>query len=136
MTEEERGISLKGLEWDYLGRLPSASKLDDLLVQRGMIQENQFLDQRVTETLTRLDSQPEVTGGRASSVVFSRIENEREGSADVYVTKFDIQKGERGLFLVPEKRVPDGLEGPKFAPEEIYTTLTKDNGLFLVMEVR
>ncbi len=79
MTEGERGIRLTDLEWDHLGRLPLDSKLDGLLEQRGMIEEGQFLDQRLTSTLERLDSQPEVVSGRVKSVVLTRVEKEREG---------------------------------------------------------
>lgn len=134
MTEGEREIRLTDLEWDYLGRLPLDSKLDGLLIQRGMVQNNQFLDQRLTEVLTRLDQQPEVISGRVKSIILSRIENEREGSADVYVTKVDIEKVEKGLLLVPEKRLPSKKESPKFSQEEIYRTLTEDNGLFFVVD--
>lgn len=90
MTEGEREIRLTDLGWDYLGRLPLDSKLDGLLIQRGMVQNNQFLDQRLTAVLRRLDKQPEIIEGRVISIVLSRVENESEGNADVHVTKFEI----------------------------------------------
>lgn len=136
MTEGEREIRLTDLEWDYLGRLPLDSKLDELLIQRGMIQDEEFLDQRLTDVLTRLDKYPDVISGRVKSIILSRVENEKEGSADVYVTKFDIKKDENRFSLVPEKRIPTDKERPEFGQEEIYRTLTEDNGLFLVMDVR
>lgn len=136
MTEEERKTGLTDLEWDYLGRLPMDSKLDTFLIQNGMIRENQFLDLRLTPVVSRLDRQPEVISGRVNSIVLSRVENEKEGNADVYVAKFDIQKGEKGLFLIPEKRIPSDMQFPKFKQEEIYETLTENYGLFFVVEMR
>ena len=136
MTEGERKIRFTDLEWDYLGRLPMDSKWDAFLIQNGMIRENQFLDLRLTPVVSRLDRQPEVISGRVNSIVLSRVENEREGNADVYVAKFDIQKGEKGLFLIPEKKLPTDKASSSFSQEEVYRILTEDNGLFFVVEER
>ena len=136
MAEGERKIEPTDLEWDHLGRLPLYSKLDGLLIQRGMIQETRFLDQRLTSTLRRLDSQSEVISGRVGSIVLSRVENEKEGNADVFVTKFDIKSDEKGVYLVPEKRVPTDKVGTRFNQEDVYRTLSKDNELFFVVDRR
>ena len=136
MAEGERKIEPTDLQWDYVGRLPLDSKLDGLLIQRGMIQETQFLDQRLGATLRRLDGQPEVISGRVGSIVLSQVENEKEGNADVFVTKFDIKSDEKGVYLVPEKRVPTDKVGTRFNQEDVYRTLTKNNGLFFVVDRR
>ena len=136
MAEGERKIEPTDLEWDHLGRLPLYSKLDGLLIQRGMIQETRFLDQRLTSTLRRLDSQSEVISGRVGSIVLSRVEKEKEGTADVFVTKFDIKNDEKGVSLVPGKRVPTDKVGTRFNQEDVYRTLSKDNELFFVVDRR
>lgn len=124
------------LEWDYLGRLPVATKLDDLLIQNGMIRGDQFLDQRLTAALKRLGEQSEIVSGRAKSIILSRVENESGELADIYVTKLDIEKDEGHVYLVPEDRLQTGKNLPKFKLEQVYNTLTENNGLFFILDLR
>jgi len=121
-------------EWDNLGRLPLDIKLDGLLIQNGMIRGNQFLTQKLTEVLTRLDNQHEVIDGRVMSIILSRAKNESEGRADVDVTKLVIKRGKTGLLLVPEEKFHRGSRVSGYKPEDVHKTLTGDNGLFLVLD--